>query len=65
MNNEPNKPYRAIQPESKYCILELVGQGQFGRVFRATHRISGQVVALKELEKNRFPLLNFYVSYTF
>ena len=59
MNNELNKPYRAAQPESKYCILELVGQGQFGRVFRATHKISGEVVALKELEINRFPTSKF------
>jgi eukaryotic-like serine/threonine-protein kinase len=59
MNNETKKPYKTAQPESKYCVLELVGQGQFGRVFRATHKISGQVVALKELEKNRFPTSKF------
>lgn len=59
MNNELSNLYRQVQPESKYCILELVGQGQFGQVFRATHKISGQVVALKELEKNRFPTANF------
>jgi len=59
MNNELSNLYRQVQPESKYCILELVGQGQFGQVFRATHKISGQVVALKELEKNRFPTAKF------
>ncbi|MBW4663047.1 MAG: serine/threonine protein kinase [Chroococcus sp. CMT-3BRIN-NPC107] len=58
MNKEPSK-LRQVQPESKYCNLELVGQGQFGRVFRANHKINGQVVALKELEKNRFPTANF------
>ncbi len=57
MNSELSK-YRQ-QTESKYCILELVGQGQFGQVFRATHKISGQVVALKELEKNRFSTAKF------
>lgn len=56
MNNQPSRPR---QPESKYCDLELVGQGQFGRVFRATHKISGQIVALKELETNRFPTAKF------
>jgi eukaryotic-like serine/threonine-protein kinase len=56
MNNQPS---RLRQPESKYCDLELVGQGQFGRVFRATHKISGQIVALKELETNRFPTAKF------
>ncbi len=59
MNNQPTKAYRQVQPESKYCNLELVGQGQFGRVFRATHKISGQVVALKELDQNRFPTAKF------
>ncbi len=58
MNNELSKP-RQVQPESKYCNLELVGQGQFGRVFRANHKLSGQVVALKELEKTRFPTAKF------
>lgn len=58
MNNESSKP-RQVQPESKYCNLELVGQGQFGRVFRANHKLSGQVVALKELEKARFPTAKF------
>ena len=56
MNNQPSK---LRQPESKYCDLELVGQGQFGRVFRATHKISGQIVALKELETTRFPTAKF------
>ncbi|PSB32891.1 serine/threonine-protein kinase [Chlorogloea sp. CCALA 695] len=56
MNNQPS---RLRQTESKYCDLELVGQGQFGRVFRATHKISGQIVALKELETNRFPTAKF------
>ncbi|WP_009630675.1 serine/threonine-protein kinase [Synechocystis sp. PCC 7509] len=57
MNSELSK-YRQ-QTESKYCILELVGQGQFGQVFRATHKTSGQVVALKQLEINRFPTAKF------
>ncbi len=56
MNNQLSTPR---QPESKYCDLKLVGQGQFGRVFRATHKISGQIVALKELETNRFPTAKF------
>lgn len=59
MNNELKKPHRQVQLESKYCNLELVGQGQFGRVFRATHEVTGQLVALKEIEKNRFPTGKF------
>lgn len=56
---QPSKSYRQLHPASKYDNLELVGQGQFGRVFRATHKASGQIVALKELEKNRFPTAKF------
>jgi eukaryotic-like serine/threonine-protein kinase len=59
MIGESKKPYRLAQPESNYCSLELIGQGQFGRVFRATHKTSGQVVALKELEIKRFPTAKF------
>lgn len=59
MLKKASKSYRQLQPESKYDNLELVGQGQFGRVFRATHKTSGQIVALKELETNRFPTAKF------
>lgn len=44
---------------SKYRLLGLVGQGQFGRVFCAVHRQTGQFVALKELEQQRFPTHKF------
>lgn len=36
---------------SKYRILKLVGQGQFGRVFCAIHRETGRLFALKELDR--------------
>jgi serine/threonine-protein kinase len=44
---------------SKYRILGLVGQGQFGRVYCASHRKTGHLVALKELDKERFPTHKF------
>ncbi len=44
---------------SKYRVLGLVGQGQFGRVYCAVHRQSGQLVALKNLEHQRFPTSMF------
>ncbi|KAM3090046.1 serine/threonine-protein kinase [Phormidesmis sp. 146-35] len=50
------------QPElnrSKYRLLGLVGQGQFGRVYCAIHRKTGQIVALKALERSRFPTRQF------
>ncbi|HEY9645962.1 MAG TPA: serine/threonine-protein kinase [Chroococcidiopsis sp.] len=44
---------------SKYRILGLVGQGQFGRVYCAVHRQTGRLVALKNLEHQRFPTHKF------
>lgn len=44
---------------SKYRLLGLVGQGQFGRVFCAAHRKNGRLVALKELDHQRFPTHKF------
>lgn len=40
---------------SKYRLLGLIGHGQFGRVYCAMHRVTGQLVALKELDQVRFP----------
>lgn len=44
---------------SKYRLLGLIGQGQFGRVFCAVHRKTGRLVALKNLEQQRFPTHKF------
>jgi serine/threonine-protein kinase len=44
---------------SKYRLLGLVGQGQFGQVFCAVHRKTGRLVALKNLEQRRFPTHKF------
>lgn len=55
---------RAV-PHSKYRILGLVGQGQFGRVFCASVRETspketvGQLVALKELSHQQAPTSEF------
>ncbi len=48
----------AVQ-RSKYRILGLVGQGQFGRVYCASHRQTGELVALKELNPQRFSTHKF------
>ncbi|MDJ1173013.1 serine/threonine-protein kinase [Roseofilum capinflatum] len=42
-------------PKTKYLVLGLIGQGQFGRVFCGCHRQTGKLVALKDLDKHRFP----------
>jgi len=44
---------------SHYRRLGLVGQGQFGQVYCAVHRQTGRLVALKNLEKERFPTRQF------
>ncbi len=45
--------------KTKYRILGLVGRGQFGRVYCGCHRRTGQIVALKDLDRNRFPTHQF------
>ncbi|PSN16273.1 hypothetical protein C7293_03445 [filamentous cyanobacterium CCT1] len=44
---------------SQYRILGLVGHGQFGRVYCAIHRTTGELVAIKDLHKDRFPTHKF------
>ena len=39
---------------SKYQILHLLGQGQYGRVFCAAHCETKKLVALKELDRQKF-----------
>ncbi|MEN9222606.1 MAG: serine/threonine-protein kinase [Thermostichus sp. BF3_bins_97] len=41
-----------------YQLLGLAGQGQYGRVFCARPRQGGELVALKELQAQRFPTHN-------
>lgn len=43
----------------KYRIIKLVGQGQFGQVFCATERKTGELVALKELAHQRLSTSKF------
>lgn len=47
------------QQSAKYRLLGLVGQGQFGQVYCAIHRKTGRLVALKNLNRNRFPTHQF------
>ncbi|KGF72043.1 hypothetical protein DO97_13570 [Neosynechococcus sphagnicola sy1] len=44
---------------SKYRLLGLVGQGQFGKVYCASHRQTGKIVAMKSLDRHRFPTHKF------
>lgn len=52
-------PLASELKRSKYRLLGLVGQGQFGRVYCASHRKTGRLVALKDLDRARFPTHKF------
>lgn len=44
---------------TNYRSLGIVGQGQFGQVYCAIHRKTGRLVALKNLNRDRFPTHQF------
>lgn len=48
-----------VPQRSRYHLLGLVGQGQFGQVFCAVDRATGGLVALKTLDRHRFPTKKF------
>jgi serine/threonine protein kinase len=42
---------RLVLKMEEYEVLEMVGEGSFGRVFKARHRIQRNLVALKFIPK--------------
>jgi serine/threonine protein kinase len=54
-----------LRHQSNYKILDLVGQGQFGRVFAAVELDSGALVALKELRTKQLSTSSFLRELTF
>ncbi|MFM2311482.1 MAG: hypothetical protein RLZZ04_758 [Cyanobacteriota bacterium] len=54
-----------LRHQSNYKILDLVGQGQFGRVFAAVELDSGNLVALKELRTKQLSTTSFLRELTF
>ncbi|XP_076018670.1 protein kinase D4 isoform X2 [Genypterus blacodes] len=44
-----------ISSAYQICMDEFLGAGQFGVVYRGTHRQSGRSVAIKVIDKTRFP----------
>jgi serine/threonine protein kinase len=50
---------------SSYKTIGLVGQGQFGKVFCAIERRTGELKALKDLDQQRFPTKQFLREFRF
>jgi serine/threonine protein kinase len=50
---------RSRSVKSKYHILGFVGRGQYGRVLCAIHKLTGEMVALKEIDPQRFSTAKF------
>lgn len=54
-----------VREKSNYKILDLVGKGQFGRVYAAIELQSGSLVALKELNTKQLSTSSFLRELTF
>ncbi|WP_158260620.1 serine/threonine-protein kinase [Pleurocapsa sp. CCALA 161] len=54
-----------LRHQSNYKILDLIGQGQFGKVFAAVELNSGALVALKELKTKQLSTSSFLRELTF
>ncbi len=50
-NNSPNDSLIGEVIDDKYQIIELIGAGGMGRVYKAKHLLMGQIVAVKVLSK--------------
>ena len=57
--------YSERSSQSTYQILNLIGQGQFGRVFRAVHSQTQEIVALKELNQKSISTKLFLREFSF
>lgn len=68
-NRQPQHLPKSVSDQqgqpSQYQILELVGQGQYGKVYCGFHRQSGQLFALKELDQQKFPSKKFLREFRF
>ena len=51
--------FSKVAYQSQYKILHPIGQGQYGRVFCAANHQTKELVALKELDRQKFPTRAF------
>lgn len=54
-NDENQNQNADISQQYQIFIDEVLGAGQFGTVYGGVHRTSGQAVAIKVIDKSRFP----------
>ena len=54
----PQEPYPvpSSNPASQYALMEKLGTGSFGVVYKAMHNETGQIVAIKQIGASRTPL---------
>jgi fused-like protein len=46
----------------KYHVIQPIGEGSFGKVFKGRRKNSGQILALKFISK-RFSILNIQIKH--
>jgi serine/threonine protein kinase len=46
-----------------YRLAEVIGKGSFGTVFRATHRRTGEAVAVKVMDRGKIKASSIYREY--
>lgn len=49
-------PIPSNSPASQYTLLEKLGTGSFGTVYKALHNDTKQIVAVKQIGMSRFSL---------
>lgn len=47
--------------DKRYTVGKLLGHGQFGYTYSATDNITGELVAVKKIDKNKVPFRAFIV----
>lgn len=60
----PQEPYLmpSSNPASQYTLMEKLGTGSFGTVYKAMHNETRQIVAIKQIGASPAPLGSFRQS---
>lgn len=61
----PREPYPvpSANPASQYTLLEKLGTGSFGTVYKAVHNETKQIVAVKQIGNPEIQILHTFVLY--